>query len=74
MLLLVQKDYIKTTLKILSSKIIAIVRLVDVANIIWVLNFLKQCQKVWHYWLKDKMKTVLTEPPSKWKINWVQKK
>ena len=37
-LLLVQRDYIKTTLKILCTKITAIVRLVDV-NIIWVLKF-----------------------------------
>ena len=68
-LLLVQRDYIKTTLKILSTKITTIVRLVDV-NIIWVLKFgtkfefqsLKQGQKVWHYWLKNKMKIVLKEP------------
>ena len=64
-LLLVQRDYIKTTLKILSTKITTIVRLVDV-NIIWVLKFgtkfefqsLKQGQKVWHYWLKNKMKII----------------
>ena len=37
-LLLVQRDYIKTTLKILCTKITTIVRLVDV-NIIWVLKF-----------------------------------
>ena len=37
-LLLVQRDYIKTTLKILCTKITTIVRLADV-NIIWVLKF-----------------------------------
>ena len=37
-LLLVQRDYIKTTLKILCTKITTTVRLVDV-NIIWVLKF-----------------------------------
>ena len=37
-LLLVQRDYIKTTLKILCTKITTIVRLVDV-NITWVLKF-----------------------------------
>ena len=77
-LLLVQRDYIKTTLKILSTKITTIVRLVDV-NIIWVLKFgtkfefqsLKQGQKVWHYWLRNKM---YWKSPYKWKINWVKKK
>ena len=45
------------------------IRFVDV-NIIWVLKFgtyfefqsLKQGQKAWHYWLKDKMKIALKEP------------
>ena len=65
-LLLVQRDYIKTTLKILCSKITTIVRLVDVyryyiSSNIWELGNLKQGQKVWHYWLKNKMKIVLKE-------------
>ena len=68
-LLLVQRDYIKTTLKILCTKITTIVRLVDV-DIIWVLKFgtefkfqsLKEGQKVWHYRLKNKMKIVLKDP------------
>ena len=38
LLVLVQRDYIKTTLKILCTKITTTVRLVDV-NIIWVLKF-----------------------------------
>ena len=37
-LLLVQRDYVKTTLKILRTKITTVLRLVDV-NIIWVLKF-----------------------------------
>ena len=45
------------------------IRFVDV-SIIWVLKFgtyfefqsLKQRQKAWHYWLKNKMKIVLKEP------------
>ena len=57
-LLLVQRYYIKTTLKIQCTKMTTIiVRLVDV-NIIRVLKFgtkfdfqsLKQGQKLWHYW------------------------
>ena len=60
-LLLVQRDYIKITLKILCSKITTIlVRLVDVYryymrfkiwDIDWVSKF-KTRSKLWHYWFK----------------------
>ena len=56
-------------MKILCLKITAIDRLIQI-QILCVLKFgtwykfdnLEQSQKVWHYWLQNKMKSVLRKP------------
>ena len=65
--ILVQIDYIKTTTKILCTKITTISqvsRCKYYTSSLRQFEFqsLKQDQKAWYYWLKNKMKIILKDP------------